>query len=344
MTRVFVSYASQDYRKALQVSGWLDDAKVEARADRRHFQPGANFILEMSREAEAADLTLVLGTSNYFRATYTSPEWSVAFARSLREGRPRLLLARFDDDLGLPTILEPYLWVDLRGLQETDAEAALVEGVRRALTGAAGVRTPPGSGGPPTSPRQPNAAADSWQAPRRVVATRGGIAAGRDIAGAVVRNIGFPAGLSTGPAGDIAPSGDGVFADGGAIAAGRDVGDARIENVARADESPDGIAGVVPCGAEVLGLAVVGGLLADARLHQGELAWAASLPAARLEALETALTGLDAKVGDVRDMVETLWAPAASAQNRTALQQFAKSLPDRTAWEVLKLAALGVLP
>jgi hypothetical protein len=59
--------------------------------------------------------------------------------------------------------------------------------------------------------------------------------------------------------------------------------------------------------------------------------------------VEAALAGLDTKVSDVRDMVETLWEPAASAQNRTALQRFAKSLPERAGWEVLKRTVLGVL-
>jgi tetratricopeptide (TPR) repeat protein len=356
VTRVFLSYATEDQHRALQVFTWLTAAGMHPRLDRHNLGPGVNFILEMSKEAEAADLTLALGTEHYFRATFTEPEWTVALVRTLRERRPRLVVARFDDNLGLPAILQPYPWTDLRGLSEADAQARLVDAVRRAAngeeapplgdTGAAG--TTAGGTTTPTTPIPPRAGTSPRLTPgptprttppppthRRVVATRGSMAASGDIVAAVLTNRGTPSGPVS------VPAGEGVFADAGSAAAGGSIRNARVDN----DFAPaaDPVSGAV----EHLDLAVVGALLADARRRdeqgEGGLAWLTDLTEERLVAVEAALAGLDTKVSDVRDMVETLWEPAASAQNRTALQRFAKSLPERAGWEVLKRTVLGVL-
>jgi hypothetical protein len=161
------------------------------------------------------------------------------------------------------------------------------------------------------------------------------MAASGDIVAAVLTNRGTPSGPVS------VPAGEGVFADAGSAAAGGSIRNARVDN----DFAPaaDPVSGAV----EHLDLAVVGALLADARRRdeqgEGGLAWLTDLTEERLVAVEAALAGLDTKVSDVRDMVETLWEPAASAQNRTALQRFAKSLPERAGWEVLKRTVLGVL-
>jgi hypothetical protein len=340
VTRVFVSYASPDSELAYKVAGWLSSAKMRPRLDREDFEPSANFVLEMSREADKADLTLVLATDKYFRANFTEPEWTVAFIRTLREGSTRLLVARFDDDIGLPTILDPYLWSDLRGLPDDVARARLVTAVERALRGEADAPVAYAAPAPaPTSATPSTPAAAPTPAPqrfRRVVATGGAIAAGGDIDGAVIRNVGTPSGAP------FIPDGEGVYAGGGGMAAGGSVRNVEVQSTFAAQETPRTASGAV----DNLDLALVAALLEDARRagEAGDLGWVEALPEPQTAALEGTLADLDTRIRDVQDMVETLWEPAATAQNRTALQRFAKGLPDRAGWEVLKRAVLGVLP
>jgi hypothetical protein len=312
---------------------------MRPRLDREDFEPGANFVLEMSREADKADLTLVLATDKYFRANFTEPEWTVAFIRTLREARTRLLVARFEDDIGLPTILDPYLWSDLRGLPDDVARARLVTAVQRAVRGEAGAPVAYATPAPAPTPAAPSTpAAGPSTAPqrfRRVVATRGSVAAGGDIDGAVIRNTGTPSGAP------FIPDGDGVFADAGSYAAGGSVRNVTTSNRFAAQETPRTASGAV----ENMDLALVAALLADARRagEAGDLGWVKAMPERQIVALERTLADLDTRIRDVQDMVETLWEPAATAQNRTALQRLAKGLPDRAVWEVLKNAVLRVL-
>jgi hypothetical protein len=169
-----------------------------------------------------------------------------------------------------------------------------------------------------------------------VVATGGAIAAGGDIDGAVIRNVGTPSGAP------FIPDGEGVFVDAGSVAAGGSARNVDIQNTFAAQETPRTTSGAV----ENLDLALVAALLADARRagEAGDLGWVEALSEPQAVALDGTLADLDTRIRDVQDMVETLWEPAATAQNRTALQRFSKGLPDRAGWEVLKRAVLGVLP
>jgi hypothetical protein len=338
VTRVFVSHASPDSDLAYKVGGWLRSSKMCPHLDREDFESGANFVLEMSREPDGVDRTLLLATDKCFRATCTQPERTVAFIRTLREARTRLLIARFDDDISLPTILDTYLWSDLRGLPD-DVAHARVTAVERAIPPGEGAHVSYASPAPAATSATPSRpAAAPTTAPRRFrrVATRGSVAAGGDIDGAVIHNTGTPSGAP------FIPDGDGVFADSGSAAAGGSARNLDIQNTFAAPETPRTAPGAV----QNLDLTLVAALLADTRRagEAGDLGWVEYLPEPQTAAREGPLADLDTRIRDVQDMIETLWEPATTAQNGSALQRAAKGLPDRAVWEVLKIAVPRVLP
>lgn len=58
---------------------------------------------------------------------------------------------------------------------------------------------------------------------------------------------------------------------------------------------------------------------------------------------EAQLAALQGQMADVQGMLESLWLKDATEANRTALQRFARQLPDRAGWAALKGAAGGLL-
>jgi hypothetical protein len=112
------------------------------------FRPGSNFVLEMHRAATEANRTIAVLSQKYLESTFTNPERAAAFAQD-PEGKIGKLIPVRIDACQLTGILAPIAYLDLVGLPENDARAALL--------GAFNIRNKPVSAPafPGVSPTQP---------------------------------------------------------------------------------------------------------------------------------------------------------------------------------------------
>jgi hypothetical protein len=110
------------------------------------FHAGSNFVLEMQNAATIADRTIAVLSQKYLESSFTAPEWAAAFAQD-PQGRKQKLIPIRIAPCDLTGILAPIVYLDLVGLPEEDASAALL--------GAFSARNKPSSTpafpGPPTA-------------------------------------------------------------------------------------------------------------------------------------------------------------------------------------------------
>jgi TIR domain len=89
------------------------------------FRPGANFVLEMQRAATEANRTIAVLSQKYLESTFTASEWAAALAQD-PQGRKQKLIPIRIAPCELTGILAPIIYLDLVGLPEKDASAALL--------------------------------------------------------------------------------------------------------------------------------------------------------------------------------------------------------------------------
>ncbi len=87
----------------------------------------------MQRTVNEADHTLVVLSPDALRSDYVEAEWQAAF-RDDPLGRRRRLIPVRVAPLERPGLLGGYTWIDLVGMSEDPARAALLSGVRAAHT------------------------------------------------------------------------------------------------------------------------------------------------------------------------------------------------------------------
>lgn len=129
MTDFFVSYNSADREWAEWIGWTLEEAGYSVAIQAWDFRPGGNFVLEMQRQATGTARTIAVVSEAYLNAEFTQPEWAAAFKRD-PQGRERTLIPVRVEACRPTGLLGPMIYVDLVGLGEADARAALVEGLR----------------------------------------------------------------------------------------------------------------------------------------------------------------------------------------------------------------------
>src|SRR4051794_8063720 len=92
MAQIFISYNGADRAWAERIATWLEESGHTALIQAWDFRPGSNFPLEMQRAAESADRTIAVLSPDYLAASYTQPEWAVAF-RQDPTGQQRTLVS-----------------------------------------------------------------------------------------------------------------------------------------------------------------------------------------------------------------------------------------------------------
>jgi tetratricopeptide (TPR) repeat protein len=142
----FISYTGADVAWAEWVAQTLEDAGYRTVLQAWDFRPGENFIQRMSDALEEAERVVAVLSPAYFGSEYTRDEWTAALVRA-RGQADRLLPVRIAP-CRLPPLLANRIYIDLVDLQEPQAKAQLLAGVRRGSARPARPRTFPGGGRP----------------------------------------------------------------------------------------------------------------------------------------------------------------------------------------------------
>jgi len=127
----FVSYTAADKSWAQWIAWHLEQVGYTTQIQAWDSRPGMNFLAWMSHAAATAERTLVVLSPAYEQAAgFTVPEWTAALHKD-PSGTKGLLVPIRVADFTPAGLLGPLSWIDLVGLDEEQAEAALLEGVRR---------------------------------------------------------------------------------------------------------------------------------------------------------------------------------------------------------------------
>lgn len=131
----FVSYAHADKAWAEWIAWQLEAAGYAVVIQAWDFAPGSNFVLELHKVTAEAARTIAVLSPDYLRSSFTSAEWSAAFAADPNGEKRKLLPIRVRevDPTGL---LGQVGWTDL-----VDADEATAR--ERLLAAVAGVRAKP---------------------------------------------------------------------------------------------------------------------------------------------------------------------------------------------------------
>jgi TIR domain len=130
MTDFFISYTRTDRAWAEWIAWQLEDAGYTTVLDVWDFRPGSNFVLAMQQAAAQATCTLAVLSPDYLTALYTQPEWAAAFAQDPTGMQGTLVPVRVRT-CALPGMLRAVIYLDLLGLDEAQAKAALLTGVQQ---------------------------------------------------------------------------------------------------------------------------------------------------------------------------------------------------------------------
>jgi tetratricopeptide (TPR) repeat protein len=125
--RLFVSYTGADTAWAEWIAWQLEQAGHQTIVGAWDFRPGENFVLQMRRALDATERTVAVVSAAYLESVYTSDEWTAAFIHD-RPDKTSLVLVRVEDVV-LPRLLRPWIYIDLVGLDTEKAAAALLAGV-----------------------------------------------------------------------------------------------------------------------------------------------------------------------------------------------------------------------
>ena len=128
MKDFFISYNRNDRDWAEWIAWALEEADYSVVIQAWDFRPGSNFVLEMQAAMTQTERTIAVLSDSYLSTAYTQPEWAAAFARDPKGDRRRLIPVRVAD-CRLIGIWETCVYVDLVGLAEADARAALLTAV-----------------------------------------------------------------------------------------------------------------------------------------------------------------------------------------------------------------------
>jgi tetratricopeptide (TPR) repeat protein len=145
----FISYNKADREWAVSIAYWLEEAGYSTVVQAWDFKPGGNFVLDMHRASMEAERTIAVLSPDYLNALYTQPEWTAAVAADPTGEQGLLLLVRVRE-CELKGLLRPFVYVDLVGLGEEAAKAALVAAAARKR--AKPTTAPAFPGGPPAFP------------------------------------------------------------------------------------------------------------------------------------------------------------------------------------------------
>lgn len=109
--RVFVSFAGDDRKTAVDLSDDLRDRGVETFLDEQDVRPGENVVLAVDLALTQSDYYVLLWSFNTRNQPWVDAQWSAALAREVRERRSFLFVVQLDGT-PLPQVLAPRKALD----------------------------------------------------------------------------------------------------------------------------------------------------------------------------------------------------------------------------------------
>jgi tetratricopeptide (TPR) repeat protein len=125
--QLFISYTGADAGWAEWIAWHLEAAGHQAILQAWDFRPGDNFVVMMRRALDTADRTIAVVSAAYLESVYGSDEWTAAFIHDQPE-TTRLLVVRVED-VPLPRLLRPWIYIDMAGMDADAAARALLGGL-----------------------------------------------------------------------------------------------------------------------------------------------------------------------------------------------------------------------
>lgn len=129
-TDFFISYAPADRAWADWIAVTLEAAGYGVVLSHWDFSPGANWVTEIARAASEAGRILALLSPAYLSSRWAQAEWAAAFEEDPTGMRGRLVPVRIHP-VKLEGLLSQIVYVDLVGLDEQEARATLLKGLRK---------------------------------------------------------------------------------------------------------------------------------------------------------------------------------------------------------------------
>src|SRR5258708_2373543 len=108
---VFISHSSHDKDFALKLSAALEAEKFDPWLCETKIEPAANWVMEIEKGLQTADLVLLLWSPEAAQSAATQDEWTSAWDRQITERRLRLgvvMLRRHE----LPQLLRTKQFID----------------------------------------------------------------------------------------------------------------------------------------------------------------------------------------------------------------------------------------
>ena len=125
MKDFFISYTKADQGWAEWIAWKLEEAGYSTVIQAWDFRPGMNFVMEMQQAASTAERTIAVLSQEYLESAFASSEWAAAFAQD-PQGRKQKVIPIRVARCERTGILAPIVYLDLVGLAENDARAALL--------------------------------------------------------------------------------------------------------------------------------------------------------------------------------------------------------------------------
>ncbi len=127
----FISYTSTDRSWAEWIAWQLEQGGFSSVLQAWDFRPGQNFVLNMHNASKGAERTIAVLSPDYLNSNFTQSEWAAAFRQDPKGEKGTLLPVHVRECREqLTGLLGPIIYIDLVGLDESDARKKLLEGVK----------------------------------------------------------------------------------------------------------------------------------------------------------------------------------------------------------------------
>lgn len=124
----FITYNGKDENWAEWIAATLESESYTTVLQAWDFRPGDNFMAAMDHALTMCRHTLGVLTPNYLRSVFTRAEWTAAYRQSLL-GKPRGFIPVRVATCDVAPLLGPVAYIDLVGIDESDARRRLLDGV-----------------------------------------------------------------------------------------------------------------------------------------------------------------------------------------------------------------------
>jgi hypothetical protein len=152
----FISRNKADKDWAEWIAWQLEEESYQTVIQDWDFGAGNNFILAMQDASTSVNRTIIVLSPDFLKSDFTAPEWAAALAQDPKGVNRKLVPVRVHD-CKPSGLLGPIAYIDLVGLDESAARAALLAGVKQSRAKPSTAPPFPGTG-PRRQPKFPGPA------------------------------------------------------------------------------------------------------------------------------------------------------------------------------------------